>query len=62
MFVIGTAHYVKVKGKRADPKEAPILICAPHSSFFDSLAVVFSGPSCVVGKIEAGDLLFYGSN
>lgn len=61
MIFIGSGHYVKIKGKRADPKEAPILIGAPHTSFFDSLAVVMSGPSCVVGKIEAGDILFYGS-
>lgn len=62
MFVIGSAHYVKIKGKRAHPKDAPILLGAPHTSFFDSLTVVLSGPSCVVGKIEAGDIPFYGSN
>jgi len=62
MYVIGTAHYVKIKGKKADPKDAPILLGAPHTSFFDSLTVVLSGPSAVVGKIEAGDIPLFGSN
>lgn len=61
MYIAGTAHYVNVKGKRADPKDAPILLGAPHSSFFDALTVILSGPGSVVGKIEAGDIPFYGS-
>lgn len=61
IFTVGSAHWVTVKGKIAPPEEAPILVAAPHSSFFDSLAVLISGPSSVVGKIEAGDIPFYGS-
>lgn len=61
MFVVGSAHYVKVKGVRASAKEAPVLIGAPHTSFFDTLTVIVSGPGSVVGKIEAGEIPFYGS-
>jgi 1-acyl-sn-glycerol-3-phosphate acyltransferase len=61
MYFVGGAHHVKVKGKLASPKEAPILVTAPHSSFFDPLAVLFTGPSSVVGKVEAGEIPFYGS-
>jgi hypothetical protein len=35
MFVFGSFHWITVKGKRAHPKEAPILVAAPFSrSFF----------------------------
>ena len=61
MYVVSSANYVKIKGKIASPKEAPILVTAPHSSFFDPLAVILSGPASVVGKIEAGEMPFYGS-
>lgn len=61
MYVVGSANYVKVKGKLASPKEAPILVTAPHSSFLDPLAVLLTGPASVVGKIEAGEIPFYGS-
>lgn len=62
MFFVGTAHYVTIKGKRASSKEAPVLIGAPHTSFFDTLSVLISGPGSVVGKVEAGEIPFYGSN
>lgn len=61
MYFFGSGHYVKTKGKRAHPKEAPILIGGPHTSFFDALTVIFCGPGSVVGKIEAGQIPFYGS-
>lgn len=61
MYFVGSANWVKVKGKLARTDEAPILVCAPHSSFFDALAVLISGPSSVVGKIEASEIPFYGS-
>ncbi|KAK7898640.1 hypothetical protein WMY93_019493 [Mugilogobius chulae] len=32
-------HWVKVKGQRADPSEASILVMAPHSAFFDAITV-----------------------
>jgi lysophosphatidylcholine acyltransferase / lyso-PAF acetyltransferase len=61
MIFFGSAHYVKIKGKRATSKEAPILLGTPHTSFFDALAVIISGPASVVGKVEAGKIPFYGS-
>ncbi|XP_041497914.1 lysophosphatidylcholine acyltransferase 2B-like [Microtus oregoni] len=39
---------VKVKGKKATREEAPIFVTAPHSSFFDAIAVVVAGLPSVV--------------
>ncbi|CAH6880619.1 lysophosphatidylcholine acyltransferase 2B [Phodopus roborovskii] len=39
---------VKVKGKKATREEAPIFITAPHSTFFDAIAVVVAGLPSVV--------------
>jgi lysophosphatidylcholine acyltransferase / lyso-PAF acetyltransferase len=50
-----------VKGKQASCSEAPILVGAPHTSFYDVLAVLVSGPASCVGKIEASDIPFFGS-
>lgn len=50
-----------MKGKQAPVEEAPIFVAAPHTSFFDALAVIISGPSSVVGKVEAGEIPFFGS-
>lgn len=63
MYFFGSAHFVRFVGKRAIPKEAPILIGGPHTSFFDALIVIYGsdGPGTVVGKIEAGQIPFYGS-
>jgi lysophosphatidylcholine acyltransferase/lyso-PAF acetyltransferase len=32
---------ILTRGKRATRKEAPILVCAPHSTFFDALLIFF---------------------
>lgn len=61
MFVFGTFHWVKIIGKRASAKEAPIIVVAPHSSFFDSLVAVLFGPPSVVAKAETACLPFFGS-
>lgn len=39
---------VKVKGKKATREEAPIFVIAPHSTFFDAIAVVVAGLPSVV--------------
>ncbi|XP_038197421.1 lysophosphatidylcholine acyltransferase 2B-like [Arvicola amphibius] len=39
---------VKVKGKKATREEAPIFVAAPHSTFFDAIAVVVAGLPSVV--------------
>lgn len=61
MFTAGSANWITVKGKRVSSKEAPILVGAPHTSFFDALVVLTSGPATVVGKVEAAAIPFYGS-
>ena len=36
----GSLH-VKVRGRRAPREEAPILVVAPHSTFYDPLAALW---------------------
>ncbi|XP_031198092.1 lysophosphatidylcholine acyltransferase 2B [Mastomys coucha] len=43
---------VKVKGKKATREEAPIFVTAPHSTFFDSIAVVVAGLPSVVSDSQ----------
>ncbi|XP_015098511.2 lysophosphatidylcholine acyltransferase 2B-like, partial [Vicugna pacos] len=43
---------VKVKGKKATPDEACILLTAPHSSFFDAAACVVAGLPSVVSASQ----------
>ncbi|XP_063168762.1 lysophosphatidylcholine acyltransferase 2 [Candoia aspera] len=49
-FVMG--FQVKGKGKVASPQEAPILVAAPHSSFFDGIICVLAGLPSVVSREE----------
>ncbi|EFN70456.1 Lysophosphatidylcholine acyltransferase 2 [Camponotus floridanus] len=42
LFLCGGFHHLKVKGRKAETKDAPVLALAPHSSFFDALPVVNS--------------------
>ena len=42
-------YYIKIKGKRATPKEAPFILIAPHSGFFDALPyTLLTAPTIVV--------------
>jgi len=50
-----------IKGKQASPRDAPILVVAPHSTFFDSLAVCVMGGPSVVAKAETSSIPFWGS-
>lgn len=59
-FVCGFFH-VKIIGKQASPDEARILAVAPHSSFFDALAVIIMGAPSVVAKAETSAIPFWGS-
>eukprot|EP00092_Neocalanus_flemingeri_P096284 GFUD01122559.1.p1 GENE.GFUD01122559.1~~GFUD01122559.1.p1 ORF type:complete len:549 (-),score=146.92 GFUD01122559.1:1042-2688(-) len=52
---------VKIVGKQASPEDAPILAVAPHSSFFDALAVCVMGAPSVVAKAETSSIPFWGS-
>ncbi|KAJ8683791.1 hypothetical protein QAD02_019583 [Eretmocerus hayati] len=59
-FICGGFHNLKVKGRQADNKEAPILALAPHSSFFDALTVTYLGGPSIVAKAETSRLPFFG--
>jgi len=60
-FFLCGFHWIRTKGRRATPGEAPIIIVAPHSSFFDGLAVMaMEGPS-VVAKSAVSSVPFWGS-
>lgn len=49
-----------VKGRRALPREAPILTLAPHSSYFDAIPVTMT-MSSIVMKAESKDIPLWGS-
>ncbi|KAF7413632.1 hypothetical protein HZH68_002121 [Vespula germanica] len=61
LFVCGGFHQLKVKGQKAETKDAPVLALAPHSSFFDALPVVYLGGPSIVAKGETGRIPFFGS-
>lgn len=44
--------WVRVKGRRADLKEAPVLVVAPHSSFLDMLVLCPTQLATVVSRSE----------
>lgn len=44
--------WVKVKGRRADLKEAPVLVVAPHSTFLDMLVLCPTQLPTVVSRSE----------
>uniref|UniRef100_A0A674I2H7 Lysophosphatidylcholine acyltransferase 2 n=1 Tax=Terrapene triunguis TaxID=2587831 RepID=A0A674I2H7_9SAUR len=49
-FLMG--FQVEVKGKVAGPLEAPILVVAPHSSFFDGIVCIIAGLPSIVSRLE----------
>lgn len=49
-FVMG--FHVKVKGRRATSKEAPIFVVAPHSTYFDAIAWIVAGMPSSVSRAE----------
>jgi len=61
MFFFGGFHWVTVKGQQVSSREAPILVVAPHSSFFDALPITFLGLPSVVAKTSAQLVPFFGS-
>jgi len=52
---------VRIEGEQASSKDAPILVVAPHSTFFDSLPVVLMGAPSVVAKAETTSIPFWGA-
>ncbi|PVD21270.1 hypothetical protein C0Q70_19441 [Pomacea canaliculata] len=61
VFFMGGFHWITVRGKRASAKEAPILVVSPHSSFFDSLSLVYLDLTSVVAKSESSSVPIFGS-
>ncbi|XP_063827939.1 lysophosphatidylcholine acyltransferase [Ostrinia nubilalis] len=56
-------HRVRMRGKQhipSDPREAPVVVMAPHSSFFDAIAIVCLGAPSVVAKADTARLPFIG--
>lgn len=61
MFALLGFWWVEVIGEQASPEDAPILAVAPHSTYFDALAVAVMGAPSVVAKYETSSLPFWGS-
>lgn len=61
MYFVASFHRIKILGRQVSSKEAPILALAPHSSFFDSIAVILFGPPSILAKAETAVLPFFGS-
>ncbi|KAL0189865.1 hypothetical protein M9458_016964, partial [Cirrhinus mrigala] len=52
VFVSVGFLWIKVKGRQAGLKEAPVLVVAPHSSFLDMLVLCTTGLPVVVSRSE----------
>jgi len=61
MFAFCGFWPVNIIGEQAPSKAAPILCVAPHSTFFDALAVAVMGAPSVVAKAETKNVPFFGS-
>jgi len=53
-------HTVHKIGEQAPKEVAPILVVAPHSTFFDGLASFFTGMPYVISREENGQIPFIG--
>ena len=61
LFVCGF-HHIKVTGKRASYKEAPILLVTPHSSFWDVTVLFVTSPlPCALSKYENFKIPIFGT-
>ncbi|XP_025780866.1 lysophosphatidylcholine acyltransferase 1 [Puma concolor] len=60
MWFAGGFHWVVVKGQQAPPSEAAILTLAPHSSYFDAIAVTMT-MSSIVMKAESRNIPIWGT-
>ncbi|VDO98601.1 unnamed protein product [Soboliphyme baturini] len=58
-FVLGVFP-VTVKGRRAEPWEAPILVVAPHSSFYDALPYCLLNAPSFIGKSSLINMPVFG--
>nr|XP_023692195.1 lysophospholipid acyltransferase LPCAT4 [Paramormyrops kingsleyae] len=53
--------WIRIKGRRADPREAPMLAVAPHSSFLDILILCPAALPTVVSRSENSSLPIIGA-
>ncbi|XP_051855964.1 lysophosphatidylcholine acyltransferase 2-like [Antechinus flavipes] len=60
IFFFFFGFIVKVRGTAANSREAPILVVAPHSSFFDGLVWIFAGLPSIVSREENARFPFVG--
>jgi lysophosphatidylcholine acyltransferase/lyso-PAF acetyltransferase len=61
MFLAGGFHWITERGVRASSAEAPILVCGPHSSFYDALIVAYLGLTTVVVKSGTDNIPLVGT-
>lgn len=48
-------------GEKSDRTSAPVVALAPHSTFMDSIAMVYMGGPSIVAKGETASIPFFGS-
>ncbi|XP_077291130.1 lysophosphatidylcholine acyltransferase-like [Arctopsyche grandis] len=61
VFAVSGFSGVRVRGVRqARSRDAPVLCVAPHSSFFDSIMLVYLGAPSVVAKADTARLPLFG--
>ncbi|XP_054286951.1 lysophosphatidylcholine acyltransferase 1-like isoform X1 [Macrosteles quadrilineatus] len=53
-------HWLRVKGSKASRFRAPLLVLAPHSSFFDILPIIYMKDVTIISKAENLKLPFIG--
>ena len=60
-FMASGFHSIKVYGApQADPGEAPILVAAPHSTFFDGFVTFWMNLPYLVSRVENMKIPFLG--
>ncbi|XP_069489862.1 lysophospholipid acyltransferase LPCAT4 isoform X2 [Ambystoma mexicanum] len=52
MFFVSGFHWICIKGRKATCVEAPILVVAPHTSFFDPVILAPCNLPSVVSRVE----------
>ncbi|KAM4614458.1 LOW QUALITY PROTEIN: lysophosphatidylcholine acyltransferase 2 [Discoglossus pictus] len=60
MLYLCMGFHVRVKGSPSSCTEAPIFVVAPHSTFFDGIAVLVSGMPASVSRIENIEVPIFG--
>ncbi|XP_044125945.1 lysophosphatidylcholine acyltransferase 2 [Bufo gargarizans] len=60
LLFFSMGFHVRVIGKPASSSEAPIMVVAPHSSFFDGIAVITSGMPSTVSRAENMSVPIFG--